>query len=234
MVKIGVCDDGKNFASFLESTIVEYGKARHILIDVEVWYTGEDLCKYLQYKNNIDILFLDIELVHISGIEVGDYIRNELDNRAMQIIYISGKESYALKLFQMQPLDFLVKPIEKERIFQVLDLAFKLRGEHCGEFKFQYRKEYYQVLWRDILYFESKGRKIKLHTEKGIFEFYDKLSNVLKELPNYFIMIHQSYIVNTEFVKCYKYDSIELQDGTLLNISKKYRQSVRQEILSRI
>ena len=78
MVKIGVCDDGKNFASFLESTIVEYGKARHILIDVEVWYTGEDLCKYLQYKNNIDILFLDIELVHISGIEVGDYIRNEL------------------------------------------------------------------------------------------------------------------------------------------------------------
>ena len=134
MVKIGVCDDGKNFASFLESTIVEYGKARHILIDVEVWYTGEDLCKYLQYKNNIDILFLDIELVHISGIEVGDYIRNELDNRAMQIIYISGKESYALKLFQMQPLDFLVKPIEKERIFQVLDLAFKLRGEHCGEY----------------------------------------------------------------------------------------------------
>ena len=61
---------------------------------------------YLDKDGHIDILFLDIELFQLSGVEVGDYIRNRLGDRKMQIIYVSGKPSYALQLFKNQPMDF--------------------------------------------------------------------------------------------------------------------------------
>ena len=67
-------------------------------------------CIILEY----DILFLDIELFRMTGIEAGDFIRNRLEDRSMQIIYISGKSSYARELFKTQPMDFLVKPITKQ------------------------------------------------------------------------------------------------------------------------
>lgn len=64
---------------------------------------------------HLDILFLDIELFKMTGIEIGHYIRNELDDMGLQLIYISGQPSYAQQLFKTQPMDFLVKPITQDR-----------------------------------------------------------------------------------------------------------------------
>ncbi len=84
-------------------------------------------CIILEY----DILFLDIELFRMTGIEAGDFIRNRLEDRSMQIIYISGKSSYARELFKTQPMDFLVKPItqqnrEQEFYGKLRDVSKKL------------------------------------------------------------------------------------------------------------
>ena len=68
--------------------------------------------KTVKYKKNE----LDIELISTNGIKVGKFIRDELENLEIAIVYISSKSSYAMNLFRVQPIDFLVKPIEKERI----------------------------------------------------------------------------------------------------------------------
>ena len=77
----------------------------------------------------MDILYLDIELFEVSGIDAGIFIRKQMENHTMQIIYISGKQSYAQQLFKVQPMDFLVKPIEEEKIEETLALALRLSGE---------------------------------------------------------------------------------------------------------
>lgn len=123
MYKIGICDDGKNTCASVEAMLLQYAAQNAIQIDVQVWYTGEKLTEDMILGNHLDILFLDIELFHMTGIEVGTYIRDVLDNRGMQIIYISGKASYALQLFKTQPMDFMVKPITQEQIDKVMDLG---------------------------------------------------------------------------------------------------------------
>ncbi len=231
MYNIGICDDGQNVCTFLEELILEYSQERDVKIETNVWYSGEGLRDYLSAGNHIDVLFLDIELLKMTGIEVGAYIRNQLDNLKMQIVYISGKTSYAQQLFKTQPLDFLVKPLNKVDVENVLNLAIKNIKRKNERFEFQIGQDYFFVNMGDIVYFSSQGRKIKIVTEKKECEFYGKLKEIGKDLPKEFIMIHQSYIVNTDYISRYSYDAVELTNGTILTISPGKRKMVREIIL---
>ena len=233
MYTIGICDDGKNICSFLEDTILQFGKEKHIKLETEVWYTGEGLQNYLVQGNHLDILFLDIELFEMTGIEVGEFIRNHLEDRMMQIIYISGKQSYAQKLFKTQPMDFLVKPVSAEQVKETLELAIKIIGKSSQKFEFQRGKDYYYVSMGEIMYFVSEGKKVKIVTVTGVQEFYGKLKEAGKRLPDIFLNIHQSYIVNKEFIVKYTYETVEMSDGNILTISKVNRKKIRQEILQK-
>lgn len=231
MYQIGICDDGKNICAYIEDILLQYAEDRNIQIETNAWYSGEELRDYLSAGNHVDILFLDIELFKMTGIEVGNYIRKQLDDIGMQIIYISGKASYAQQLFKTQPLDFLVKPISQEQIKEVMDEAIKIIERKNRKFKFQQGKEYYYVSMGDIIYLESEGRKIRVVTLKAAFEFYGRLKEIAKGLSEDFIVIHQSYIVNKEYVFRYTYEMVELIDGTVLTISSVNRKQVREKLL---
>lgn len=231
MYDIGICDDGENICLSIENMLVQFAKEKNIQINTNVWYTGEGLRDYLEAGNHLDILFLDIELFKMTGIEVGNYIRKQLDDMGMQIVYISGKSSYAQQLFKTQPLDFLVKPISQLQINDTMETAIKIINKREERFEFRQGKEYYYVSMGDIVYFGSEGRKIKVITMKATFEFYGRLKEVAKRLSEDFIIIHQSYIVNREYVFRYTYEMVELMDGTVLTISPANRKLVRDRIL---
>lgn len=231
MYNIGICDDGKNICTSIENMILKYAQKKNIQVDTNVWYTGESLRNYLASGGYLDILFLDIELFKMTGIEVGNYIRNQLDNMGLQIVYISGKASYAQQLFKTQPLDFLVKPIEQEQIHEVMDMALKIVKKRNERFEFQQGKNYYYIPMGDIVYFGSERRKVKVVTMKAAYEFYGKLKEVAKCLSEDFIMIHQSYVINKEYVFRYTYETVELIDGTILTISLTNRKLVRDKLL---
>ena len=231
MYNIGICDDGENVCASIESMLLQYAKEKKIQIDTKVWYSGEGLMDYLISGGCLDMLFLDIELFKMTGIEVGSYIRNRLDNMRLQIVYISGKASYAQQLFKTQPLDFMVKPISQEQINEVMDMALRIIKKRNERFAFRQGKEYYYVPMGDIVYMVSERRKIKVVTVKEAFEFYGKLKEAAKCLSEDFIMIHQSYIVNKEYVFRYTYEMVELIDGTILSISPANRKLVRDKLL---
>lgn len=239
MYYVGVCDDGINICSFFEGVIKRYGQRNNLSLNVETWNSGEALKEFLVLGNQLDILFLDIELFELGGIELGKYIRNQLENHNMQIIYISGKSAYALSLFQVQPMDFLVKPITDTQIEQALSLAIKLTASKDGRFKCRIGKEYCYIPYRNIMYFVSEGRMVKVVCFENYggqaadkdFEFYGKLKNIRRNLSLEFLQIHQSYIVNTSFVLRYRYEQVELTDGTIIPISKSYRKPVRTKML---
>ena len=230
MYNIGICDDGENICASVENMLLKYAEKKAVQVDVQVWYTGEKLRDYLASGNHLDILFLDIELFKMTGIEVGNYIRNVLDNMRLQIIYISGKASYAMQLFKTQPMDFLVKPIQQEHIDHAMDRALKIIQKRKEKFEFRQGKDYYYLAMGDIVYFESKGKKIRIVTTRDTYEIYGRLRNIVKKLTDDFIMIHQSYIINQAFVCEYSYEAVKMVNGENLNISKPYRKETRSKI----
>ena len=107
MFHIGICDDEKGTCAQLEEWCCDFGEKNGFDIEIYVWYTGESLCDDISDKKlQLDMLFLDIELVSTDGIKVGKYIRDELENLETAIVYISSKSSYAMNLFRVQPIDF--------------------------------------------------------------------------------------------------------------------------------
>lgn len=249
MLNIGICDDGVNTCAFFEMMVQKYAKKKLLQVQVECWNSGETLKKALMNGNQIDVLFLDIEMYGLSGIDIGKYIRNQMDDHCMQIIYISGKSFHAKDLFQVQPMDFLEKPITDVQIEAALDFAVKLTGKWNGRFEYKVGKEYYYLPYRDILYFTSYGRMVRImladsqgdvkrNRENSLFsedgnkiEFYGKMTDVLEKLPVGFQRIHHSYIINTMYVSRYQYDQVELVTGCVLPISKSYRKEVRHQLL---
>lgn len=234
MYQIGVCDDGKSTCTFIENTVLKYGETKNIKMNVQVWNSGEELCDYLEAGEQLDILYLDIELFEVSGIDAGIFIRKQMENHTMQIIYISGKQSYAQQLFKVQPMEFLVKPISEEQIEETLALALKIVGRSIKRFEFQLGKDYYYVPYGEILCFVSDGRKIRLITTSGEMEFYGKLKNIIEELPEDFLVIHKSYVVNKQRIARYTYETVKLDDGRELPISQAQRKQVREKLLKEL
>lgn len=231
MYNIAICDDGENVCTELEEMLVQYQKRCNLQINIDIWNTGEGLHDYLINGNSLDIIFLDIELLKLSGIEVADFIRNELENRIVQIIYISSKQIYAQSLFKTQPLDFLVKPIVQKQVNDVMDLALKIIGKNNKCFEFQNNKNYLKIPYGEIMYFCSSGRIIRIVLRNKEYEFYGKLGEISATLPDEFILIHKSYILNINYVINYTYELVELTNNTILNISKSNRKIVRKRIL---
>ena len=159
MYNIGICDDGENICASVENMLLKYAEKKAVQVDVQVWYTGEKLRDYLASGNHLDILFLDIELFKMTGIEVGNYIRNVLDNMRLQIIYISGKASYAMQLFKTQPMDFLVKPIQQEHIDHAMDRALKIIQKRKEKFEFRQGKIITILPWEISCTLKAKEKK---------------------------------------------------------------------------
>lgn len=116
MFHIGICDDGKEVCAELEDMIYKLGKKHGVGLETSVWFSGESLCDFLKRENTLDMLFLDIDLITTDGIQVGNFIREKMKNLELIIIYISSKSSYAMRLFEVQPIGFLIKPLKTETV----------------------------------------------------------------------------------------------------------------------
>ncbi len=230
MYRIGICDDDKELCSGLEEQIYRIAKELSVKAEVEVWYSGEGILKDMENGTQLDLIFLDIELIQKNGISVGKFIRNEMDDIQTHIVYISSKQSYAMQLFKIQPLDFLVKPVSDGQIKEVLVRSIRQKQSLGSCFEFQKGGSVFRVPTKDIIYFTSMDKKIRLVTKDGEEEFYGKLKSIQEELSADFVMIHQSYIINQLYVSEYSYDSVKMSDGTILSISKPYRKDIRSKI----
>ncbi len=125
MYRVGICDDDKILCSLLEEQIQGLSAELLVKFEIEVWYSGEGLECDLKKGVELDILFLDIELLQKNGIEIGAFIRDEMGDTDTHIVYISSKQGYAMELFKMQPLEFLVKPISAVQLKEVLERSMK-------------------------------------------------------------------------------------------------------------
>lgn len=231
MYRIAICDDEELTCSELEKYLIKTSQQLQAAIEIDIFYTGHRLCKFLSSDNFYDLIFLDIELGTFDGIDTGDFIRNKLKDKNTLIIYISSKEQYAMKLFKIGTFDFLIKPLTLQMIQQVLSRAIDQLDKVNSVFVYSVGKSNYRVKLNDILYFQSNLRKISIVTDAAVFQFYGRLSDISLSLPDYlFVQIHKSFLVNLNHIVRHTYETLELNNGDLLNISKAYRKQVRDQI----
>lgn len=231
MYYIGICDDERAACTQIADMICAYDRRNKVGIEVSIWNTGEELYQDMIKKKSIDLLFLDIELVSTDGIQIGRLIRHELENQDISIAYISAKSSYALELFKIHPIDFLIKPVSAQDISDTIDEALRLYNRNNTVFEYRANGYSCKLPYKDIIYFYSENKKINMVTAESTIQFTGKIKDLTGMLPGNFIQIHQSYIINMNHMNECSYELVKMNDGVTLNISQPYRKQVRKQIM---
>lgn len=226
-INIAICDDEPEICSQIEEILIEILKRKKIKYEIDIYMDGENLCSGMK-KENYNLVFIDIELPKMNGVEIGTYIREKLKDEKIQIAYISAKESYAMELFESRPINFLVKPLNYEKIKKVVDKYNVLSEDDNRIFTYSKGHEFYNIQLSQILYFESDNRKIRIVKEDGTDEFYDSLESIYGRVKRYkFLYVHKSYIVNYKYVKKVAYDKVTMNNGKEISISQSRRRIIR-------
>jgi len=242
MIYVAICDDETKIGAELERTLIDIFSKLSVKLDVTVFFSGEELCKAIESGSHYDLIFLDIEFAQNkkNGVEVGRLIRDKHNDYIVSIVYISRVKSYALELFDTQPFNFLVKPLRYEKIDEVIRKYIKVSGLWLEDFTYKIGHDAFKVKVKDIIYFESYGKKIILHFVSGKKEeFYGSIKELYQEqLKGFdFLFIHTSYIVNYDYITALKFNQVFFVDSiTPLPISKHRKNEVREryyEIMKR-
>lgn len=229
MIRIAVCDDDYTICTELEKIILEYKEQNNKELTVDVFYSGEYLIKHIKDNNSFDLIFLDIELGEINGVEVGNIIRKDFDDYITKIVYISSKNHYDRQLFEVQPLHFLEKPLDKYKVFKDINLAIKILNKQNDWFSFKIGHEIYKMPIKEIIYFESLDREIRLVGVKEIVQFYDKIETILKRVSEFrFMNPHRSYLINYDHVISIKKDTIIISNGDKIPLSRLKNKEIRE------
>ncbi len=228
MFRIAICDDDNAICNRIDQIILNYSAKNKTLIETEVFYSGEDLCKYLDSENSFDLIFLDIEMMRMSGVDVGLKIRKEKMDYNTKIVYVTGTNQYTRHLLDLNPLLYIEKPFTEDAIIEALKLALRLADQLEGCFQFKVNGFNYGQKFSEILYFESRLRKILLVTEARDFEFYQKLNELVSDLPMYFVQVHRSYIINIKKVAAFLGDSVLMQNNVEIPVSQTYRNKLKE------
>lgn len=235
MIRVAICDDDMRFTGYFESLIEQTSSSLGIVSKIEVFFDGETLLKDISSGNRYDLIFMDIDLKRLNGISAARYIR-EID-RTVLIIYSSGYDQNLKELFEVEPFRFLSKPINKKLFIRYFTEACNRIIMSYNYFQFTFNKVIKKVTIRDILFFESKNRIIIISLNDGSEEqFYGKLNNIEDELIHLhtFLRIHQSYLVNYDYIKKMNFSNITLSCANgkdmCLNISEDRQRQVRQQL----
>lgn len=160
MFRIAICDDNGAVCSAIENIIDDFFKTETMHYEIDGFQSGEELLKELDDHEKYDLIYLDIELARLNGVEVGRYIREKLLDDYTQIAFISAKSSYALELFQIRPIHFLVKPFTPRQVIGILEKAMELQGHQVKIFSYKTGKAENRIPYKDIMYFSSETKKI--------------------------------------------------------------------------
>lgn len=124
MLKVAICDDDIKFSGKFESMLLKIKESEHIALESEVYFDGKELVEAIcRNGKRYDLIFLDIEMKNMDGLTAAKEIR-KYDDLTM-LIYVTSHESYAIEAYEVQPFQFMVKPVNMERFHKYFMKAYE-------------------------------------------------------------------------------------------------------------
>lgn len=176
-----------------------------------------------------DLLFMDIEMPYISGLEMLSTIENP-----PYVIITTAYEKYALKGYELNVVDYLLKPISFDRFLKAVNKVNTLlhKKEESPEYIFvRSDKQMCKVFFKDILYVKSMENYICIYTESDKLVIRSTMKHMIDSLPHLmFLQIHKSYIINVEKINVINGNQIII-GGEAITIARNFRNEVFKKIM---
>jgi DNA-binding LytR/AlgR family response regulator len=183
-------------------------------------------------EQSVDLIFLDIEMPYLSGVEFLSGLTNP-----PKIIIVSAYEQYALKGYELDVADYLLKPVSFERFLKAVNKVYDLFQKEKQEDPItdsifvKTTQKYEKVNFTDILFIEALDNYITIQTSNNKLVTHSTLKDFVQKLPQHnFVQIHKSFVINIGKVTSLEGNLLEI-DRFKLPVSRNYRQEIKERLL---
>ncbi len=230
---IAICDDEEAALSILSSSLQGAFRSHNVEVAIDT-YTRPRVMLAQMKSTNYDLLFLDIEMPGLSGIDVAQQLRH--DGNLVDIIFISNREDLVFDALRVNPRGFIRKTRFIQDVAGVIDTYFAYRNDKTQEkvLVVRQRDQVLHISLEKLKYIEGSGKKqlaVTVDREEPI-EMNKSMQELEEELSGFgFLRIHKGYLVNYRFIRRIGEDEVVLTDDQRLPVSRRKHQEVREQYM---
>ena len=217
MIRIAICDDEKHMSDHIRSMVLNFFRKKNREIILRMFSGGEEL---LSYNGQIDILFLDIQMKDMDGMETARKLR--ADKFRGFLVFITVLKEMVFQSFEVQAYDYLVKPVDDKQFEKTMERLYASM-QNASEGSLLVQKGYEGRIIREdeIVFCEIIDRKIYLNLASGeVVDYYERIENLETKLNNRFYRCHRSYLINLKHLKGYKNGTACMDNGKEIPVSR--------------
>lgn len=228
--KIAVCDDDPIFIKETTDLILKYQFEKDMDLTISSFTSSKSLLADFKHANDFQIVFLDIEMPEINGIELASIIRSSID-RHVFIIFVSSYPQYMHDSFKVHPYNYLQKPVSNKTLFDVLDeIRLDLEDDNCYFTIEDINNVSTAVNFNDVLYIETIDSKKELLsfcltdkkiTAKGTLKDWTE-----KLVQFHFQKCHNSFLVNLAHIHFFSNSKLTMDNLDTLPLSRRMKKAL--------
>lgn len=230
MINVAICDNNKKDIRIVKNILNIIAVKNNIEINIDEFSSGKDIIKvYKKMITNYNVIFLEVDLNDIDGIEVAKYIMER--DKYVKFIILSRTTKYVFEGYDILAVKYLIKPAIEDKIEKELFKVIKM--QNITEKFYQINKKGIKKLidLNEIYYFEANQRKVNVFMKNCNIDYYEKLENIEFALNKKgFIRCHRSYMVNISKINEIKKDDLILTNGDILPIGRKYKSNLIERL----
>ena len=227
-MKIAICDDEAQIRELLKETIEKYCFINNIELNLQTFESGEDFIK--QDFQDFNVIFLDVDMPGMDGLETAKAIRDK--NQEMLIIFLTAYSEFVFESFKVDAFRYLVKPVPDQEMMETLDA---IRDKLCApedNLSFQFQNEMYSIRYSDIIYIEGMRDKLWIYCKDTTYRWRGTLKNLNEMLQDKgFFQVHRSYIINMNKIQKYNSQTVVMESGYRVPISKYRLDDFKEEYI---
>lgn len=229
-MKIAIVDDEIREREIMAKYIGEWAEAKKELVEFSYFEGSESFLFSWEDVKDYALLVLDIEMGEMSGLELAKKIR--FQDKGIPILFVTGYDEYMQYGYDVSALHYLIKPVNKEKLFQALNKLSE-KEETVKSLILNSENEVRRIQINHVLYVEADGHGSIIHTVDEVIRLKESFGDIEKQvLPmGEAVKCHRAYLVNLRFVSAIQNANLILDNGENLPISRSQMKNVQQEFL---
>lgn len=230
-MKIAIVEDEIYEQEIIVKYIGEWAEVRKEPVEFLCFDSSESFLFSWEDDKDYNLLVLDIEMGEINGLELARKIRSQ--DKDIPIMFITGYDEYMQYGYDVSALHYLIKPVNKERLFLALNKLTERGKEEAKSLILNAENEVRRIPVNNILYVEAAGHSSIMHTVDEVILLKESFGEVERQVLSIGEMMkcHRAYLVNLRFVSVVQNSNLILDNGEMLPIARNRKKDVQQEFL---
>lgn len=228
-VNFAICDDSVVDSNYVKELVTQWANDKKYQVNIDIFSSAEAFFFHYVENKEYDVLLLDIEMGNMDGVTLARQIRKS--NKSVQIVFITGYSDYIAEGYDVEALHYLMKPLKKEKLYDVLDRAVNKIMQNEKHLVLNTFDEMIRIPLHEIIYIDVDRNYVTVHSNKD-YTVKKTLAEIEKELDERFFRIGRSAIVNLKYISRVTKTDVYLNNGIILQLPRGIYEALNRAIIN--